>query len=98
MSLEWKTMHSIKKAGIEPVPIWPPRAGHYQWMNSDDTRSAILIWFGPPLDPETGEELDRSPRWQALRDGAEIQVEEVWPLVRGREITETEYDELRSMS
>lgn len=24
----------------------------------------VRIWFGAPLDPETREELDRSPRWQ----------------------------------
>jgi hypothetical protein len=24
----------------------------------------VRIWFGLPLDPETGIELDRSPRWQ----------------------------------
>lgn len=24
----------------------------------------VRIWFGAPCDPETGEELDRAPRWQ----------------------------------
>src|SRR3546814_4461298 len=24
----------------------------------------VRIWFGPPLDPETREEMDRAPRWQ----------------------------------
>ena len=24
----------------------------------------VCIWFGPPLDPETREEMDRAPRWQ----------------------------------
>lgn len=54
-----------------------PVAGHYRrrlvrggpWV-------PVRIWYGPPADPETGEELDRSPRWQAqvgdeIRDGVE---------------------------
>lgn len=24
----------------------------------------VRIWFGPPLDPDTREEMDRAPRWQ----------------------------------
>src|SRR3546814_16998233 len=24
----------------------------------------VRIWFGPPLDPETREEMERAPRWQ----------------------------------
>lgn len=95
MSLEWKSMARIKKEGLEAVSIWPPIAGHYQWMNADETRSAIVIWFGPPLDDD-GEELDRSPRWQALKDGAEVPIDDVWPMVRGREISPEEYSELRS--
>lgn len=91
-------MWRLKQDGLDAVPIWPPRAGHYQWMNADETRSAILIWHGPPIDPETGEELDRSPRWQALRDGTEVPIDDVWPLVRGREITQEEYEELRRVA
>lgn len=41
--------------------------------------SPLRIWFGPPHDPLTGEELDRSPRWQALCRGEEIDVWRVWP-------------------
>ena len=96
MTLEYKSMYRLKKEGLETVPTWPPIAGHYQWMNADDTRSAIVIWFGAPLDPDTGEELDRSPRWQALKDGSEIPIDDVWPMVRGREISPDEYTELRS--
>lgn len=95
MTLEWKSMHKLKKEGLESVPTWPPIAGHYQWMNADETRSAIVIWFGPPLD-EDGNEMDRAPRWQALRDGSEVSIDDVWPMVRGREITADEYNELRS--
>jgi len=24
----------------------------------------VRVWYGPPTDPVTGEEFDRSPRWQ----------------------------------
>jgi len=90
-------MYSLKKEGLEVVPIWPPRSGLFQMMNSDGSRSAVAIWFGPPNDPLTGEELDRSPRWQALINGREIDPSEVWPYVHGREITPEDYNELRSL-
>ena len=49
-----------------------PRAGYYR---SRQVRrgawTAVRIWYGPPLDPITGEELDRAPRWQATRWGRE---------------------------
>lgn len=30
----------------------------------------VRVWFGAPRDPDTGEELDRSPRWQITLAGA----------------------------
>lgn len=55
----------------------------------------VRIWYGPPLDPETGEELDRSPRWQALVNGEEVdgpnEVEWVWVWCSNKGITEAEY-------
>lgn len=30
------------------------------------------IWYGEPLDPVTGEPLDRSPRWQAELNGESV--------------------------
>lgn len=29
----------------------------------------VRIWWGAPLDPDTGEEMDRSPRWQVAIAG-----------------------------
>jgi hypothetical protein len=52
----------------------------------------IKIWNGPPLDPITGEELDRSWRWQALANGEPIDLERVWPGCAGEPITEIEYE------
>lgn len=51
----------------------------------------VRVWFGPPLDPETGEELDRSPRWQAVQDGAFVDVWRLWPGCALHPIDEAEY-------
>lgn len=49
------------------------------------------IWYGPPLDPETGEELDRSWRWQATLAGEEVALERIWPWAGLNKITEEAY-------
>jgi hypothetical protein len=51
----------------------------------------IRIWLGAPLDPLTGEELDRSPRWQAERNGHQVDVDAVWPFCSADHIDEAEY-------
>ncbi|WP_337846786.1 hypothetical protein [Sphingomonas sp.] len=63
--------------GFDPdVPV----AGFYRHrLVSGGMYVGIRIWFGPPKDPVTGEELDRSPRWQAEANGAYIDLERVWP-------------------
>ncbi|HEX9947375.1 MAG TPA: hypothetical protein VGA98_07540 [Allosphingosinicella sp.] len=40
----------------------------------------VRIWYGPPLDPETGEEMDRSWRWQIYVGGIPLEDE---PIVVG---------------
>lgn len=101
MSLEWKTMYRLKQNGLEPVPIWPPRSGHYQWLNDDGRRSAIVIWH-ETMDRDhyypsdiLAEVDGETVAFLALRDGREVNVNTVWPLVRGREITTEEYTQLR---
>ena len=43
-----------------------PIAGHYRLQLAPGAPwSPCRFWFGPPADPDTGELLDRSPRWQA---------------------------------
>lgn len=39
----------------------------------------VRVWFGPPADPDTGDELDRSPRWQ-VQVGFQLLEEEALPL------------------
>lgn len=57
----------------------------------------IHIWFGAPHDPITGEELDRSPRWQALANDREIDLDRVWPSCASDPITEAEYQRLTAL-
>lgn len=76
--------------------ITEPVAGYYRrrlvkggvWM-------PVKLWFGPPLDPETGEELDRSWRWQAM-DGDKLvagdaEIQDVWTRCCREPINATEY-------
>lgn len=64
----------------------------------------VRIWFGAPRDPETGEELDRSHRWQIqvgfrlLEDeplsigGIRVDdITDIWPRVARDPIDEVDY-------
>lgn len=69
-----------------------PVAGFYRHrLRSGAVRGGVRIWFGPPHDPDTGEEMDRSWRWQAHFDGQPVEFDEVWPDCTGEPITEAEY-------
>lgn len=53
----------------------------------------VKIWFAPPADPDNPDELlDRSPRWQATRNGEACDVWTVWPFCADKTITKDEYD------
>ena len=75
--------------GFDPnIPI----AGHYRFrMRSGGALCGVRIWFGPPLDPVTGEELDRSLRWQALVNDEPVDLDRVWPKCAADLISEEEY-------
>lgn len=80
--------------------------GHYLLQSSRGQRVdvPVRVWFGAPLDEETGEELDRSPRWQ-IQIGFQLLEEEpmrvggmwfneltdVWPTCMRWPIEEAEY-------
>lgn len=70
--------------------------GYYRIRrNAGSVWRPIAIWFGPPLDPVTGEELERSWRWQILFCGRFIWDESlVWPYCKGEPIDRAEYDYL----
>jgi hypothetical protein len=70
----------------------PTLPGYYRArLVSGGVRGGVKIWFGAPLDPVTGEELDRSHRWQALFDGEYVDFDRVWPVCAGDPISEAEY-------
>ena len=51
----------------------------------------IRIWYGAPSDPDTGEEMDRGWRWQALCNGKPIELDLAWPRCADASIDEAEY-------
>lgn len=71
-----------------------PVEGYYRIWPAGGLASGIRIWFGPPLDPVTGEELDRSWRWQAHENGRYVELERVWPKAGKDPIDKAEYDYL----
>ena len=75
--------------GFDPdVPV----PGFYRTrLRSGGVRVGVRIWFGPPKDPVTGEELDRSPRWQAEVNGKYIDLDRVWPSCARDPIDAREY-------
>ena len=81
--------------GFDPdVPV----AGFYRHrLVSGGMYVGIRIWFGPPKDPVTGEELDRSPRWQAEANGAYIDLERVWPRCARDPIDQATHDHLMGL-
>lgn len=75
------------------VEVSCPVAGFYRFrLRADGVRGAVRIWHGPPLDPVTGEELDRSWRWQASINGEGIDIDHVWPMCAKDPLTEKEYN------
>jgi hypothetical protein len=74
------------------VAVDKPVAGFYRMRVGRNTVAiGINLWFGAPHDPVTGEELDRSWRWQALADDEPIDFNRIWPDCAADPITEHEY-------
>ena len=77
------------------IDITTPEAGYFRHrLRSGAVAVGIRIWFGQPNDPVTGEEMDRSLRWQAQANGEPIDFDRVWPACAGEPITRAEYDRL----
>ena len=82
------------KAGIV-VSAEEPREGLYRLrLRRGAMHSAIRLWYGPPHDPDTGEVMDRSWRWQATAHGRPIDFDRVWPVCEADPIDQAEYDYL----
>ncbi|QTH19631.1 hypothetical protein HRJ34_14735 [Rhizorhabdus wittichii] len=56
--------YSRQQPGVDAV-----EEGYYLLRREGRVDVPIRIWFGWPLDPETNELLDRSPRWQIEING-----------------------------
>lgn len=79
----------------EGVSVEVPVEGLYAMkLRRDGVRVGIRIWHGPPNDPVTGEEMDRSHRWQASANGRYIDFDRVWPVCTKEPIDQAEYDHL----
>jgi hypothetical protein len=92
--------YSARRAPVQAQGFDPDRpvAGFYRTkLRRGAVPVGIRIWFGVPLDPVTGEELDRSPRWQATANGRYIDLERVWPGCADEPIDEAEHRYLCSL-
>ncbi len=87
---------------VRPGPTYSaetPTAGYYRSkLVKGGVAVGVRIWFGPPLDPVTGEEMDRSHRWQAQVNGECVDIDRVWPFGIGERIDQREYDYLRRLA
>lgn len=71
-----------------------PVAGFYEIkMVRGGMLAGVRIWHGPPHDPVTDEELDRSWRWQAEVNGDRVEIDRVWPKCAPTPISPTRYAE-----
>lgn len=79
--------------------VTQPTEGWYQMrLVAGGVKVGIRIFHGPPKDPVTGEELDRSWRWQAECNGEPIDIDRVWPSAGREPITAAEYQYLTEMA
>lgn len=70
-----------------------PVPGFYRMrLRSGGMMVGVRIWHGAPLDPVTGEELDRSHRWCAAVNGRPCDLERVWPACADQSSTAAEYE------
>lgn len=89
------TMPSTRATGFNPDE---PVEGYYRMrLRFGGVQVGIRIWYGPPLDPVTGEEMDRGWRWQATANGHPADLERVWPRCAGDPVDQAEHDYLVSL-
>lgn len=75
-----------------------PVAGLYKMrLRTGGVMVGIRIWYGPPHDPVTGEEMDRGWRWQAHANRELIDMERVWPKCADAPITDDDYNHLSGL-
>ena len=85
------------------------REGWFLHIRSGHVGMPVRVWFGPPVDPVSGDELDRSWRWQVELAGVVItpddrvdprsriaQLDWVWPKALSEPIAPPENDYRRA--
>ncbi|MDR2857260.1 MAG: hypothetical protein LBV50_05370 [Novosphingobium sp.] len=75
------------------IDVTTPQAGFYRTrLTRGSVRVGVRLHHGPPLDPVTGEVLDRSWRWMADVNGEPFaDFDRIWPACAGEPISEQEY-------
>lgn len=77
---------------FEGFDVEKPIEGYYRMkLVSGGVYGVVRVWYGAPLDPITGEEMDRSWRWQAAWNGELIDFERAWPACAKLPATEADY-------
>lgn len=75
-----------------------PVAGYYRHkLTRGGHPVGVHIFYGPPHDPVTGEEMDRSHRWQATVNNAPTEIEFLWPSCGRDPIDKAEHDHLAAV-
>jgi len=85
-----REVRAVHVAGA--VDVSTPVAGFFRLrMSRSSVAVGVEIRFGPPLDPVTGEEMDRSWRWLAFVNGEPFaDFDRIWPQCAATPITEQE--------
>jgi hypothetical protein len=79
-----------------PLYVDRPQAGFYKTkLVKGGPWVGVRIWWDYPIDPVTGETMDRSPVLKAETAGKPSDPYEIWTWCAGRPITETEYRDMR---
>jgi hypothetical protein len=73
-----------------------PVAGCYRMkLRKGAPASAVRIWLGHSIDPETGSESEERPlHWQASINGQRVPLDRVWPGVAREQISRDEHDRI----
>lgn len=91
-SLNYSERSTVRLTGGPSVAVSEPEAGFFRFrLGASTVKGAVRIWHGPPHDPVTGEELDRSHRWQATFNGEPVDFDRVWPACATDPLSEEEY-------
>jgi hypothetical protein len=90
--LDYSQRSDTRADGFDPDS---PIEGYYRMrLKMGGAFVGVRVWHGAPLDPETGEEMDRSWRWQALVNDGPVLLERVWPKCAADPVSQSEYEYL----